>query len=98
MESVANQNNPFTGFNTETQTPGYTIFNVGLGTDLVFEGHKLCTFSIAMNNIGDIAYQSHLSRLKYTAENLSTGRVGVFNMGRNFTARLLIPFSWKVKS
>jgi len=97
MESVARQNNPFTGFDTETETPGYTLFNVGLGTDVTLEGHKLCSFSIAMNNIGNVAYQSHLSRLKYTAENLLTGKVGVFNMGRNFTARLVIPLSWKVK-
>jgi iron complex outermembrane recepter protein len=34
--------------------------------------------------------------LKYADENPVTGRVGVFNMGRNFTARLIIPFEWKL--
>ncbi|MEO7312525.1 MAG: TonB-dependent receptor [Chitinophagaceae bacterium] len=97
MENVASQNNPFTGFGTETRTDGYTLFNIGLGTDLSFEGHKLCSFSIALNNVGDVAYQNHLSRLKYAAENVVTGRTGVFNMGRNFTARLILPFDWKVK-
>jgi len=97
MENVANQNNPFTGFGTETRTNGYTLFNLGLGTDIKFEGHKLCSFSIAMNNLGDVAYQNHLSRLKYAAENVVTGRNGVFNMGRNFTARLILPFDWKVR-
>ena len=97
MENVANQNNPFTGYGTETRTDGYTLFNMGLGTDLNFEGHKLCSFSISMNNLGDVAYQNHLSRLKYTAENIVTGRTGVFNMGRNFTARLILPFDWKVR-
>ena len=44
----------------------------------------------ALNNLTDVAYQNHLSRLKYTDENPVTGRVGVFNMGRNFTARLIV--------
>ena len=95
MENVANQNNPFTGYGTETRTAGYTLFNLGLGTDIAFEGHKFCSFNIALNNIGDVAYQNHLSRLKYTAENVVTGRTGVFNIGRNFTARLILPFGWK---
>jgi iron complex outermembrane receptor protein len=51
-----------------------------------------------LNNIGDVSYQNHLSRLKYTAENVVTGRVGVFNMGRNFVARLIVPLEWKAKS
>ena len=97
MENVAAQNNPFTGYGTETSTNGYTIFNLGFGTDLSFEGHKLCSINIAMNNLGDVAYQSHMSRLKYTAENVATGRTGVFNMGRNFTARIIVPLVWKVK-
>ena len=48
-------------------------------------------------NIGDVAYQNHLSRLKYAAENMATGRQGVFNMGRNFSIKLNIPLSWKTK-
>ncbi|MES2776148.1 MAG: TonB-dependent receptor [Bacteroidota bacterium] len=97
MENVANQNNPFTGYGTETRTDGYTLFNIGLGTDISFEGHKLCSFSIALNNASNVAYQNHLSRLKYTAENMATGRTGVYNMGRNFTARLIVPLGWKIK-
>ena len=42
-------------------------------------------------NIGDVAYQSHLSRLKYAATNLSTGRTGVFNVGRNFGIKINVP-------
>jgi iron complex outermembrane receptor protein len=47
-------------------------------------------------NITDIAYQNHLSRLKYTAENVVTGRTGVFNMGRNFSIKLNIPLSFSI--
>ena len=51
--------------------------------------HALCE---AMN-ITDVAYQNHLSRLKYTEENVATGRAGVFNMGRNFSIKLNVPLS-----
>jgi iron complex outermembrane receptor protein len=48
-------------------------------------------------NLGDVAYQSHLSRLKYTDVNLATGRTGVFAMGRNFSVKVNIPLSWTAK-
>ena len=94
----AKQNRPYTGYGTETETSGYTLINIGMGTDLVFEGRKLFSIHLAMNNVGNETYQSHLSRLKYTAENLVTGRTGVFNMGRNFTARVIIPLEFRIKA
>lgn len=86
------QNNPFTGFDTETRTPAYTLLNAGAGADVV-NSKKKTVFSIhlALINIGDVAWQSHLSRLKYTAENMVTGRTGVFNSGRNFSIKLNVP-------
>ena len=39
----------------------------------------------------DVAYQNHLSRLKYADENPLTGRSGVFDMGRNLTFKLTVP-------
>ena len=97
MDNVAAQQHFFSGYNTETETPGYTLFNAGLGSDIYWGGAKRAVIILAVNNIGDVAYQQHLSRLKYAPENPVTGRTGVFNMGRNFTARLVIPFVWKVK-
>ncbi|MCD2422315.1 TonB-dependent receptor [Niabella pedocola] len=97
MDNVAAQEHFFSGYNTETATPGYTLFNAGLGSDLYWGGQKRATVVLAVNNIGDVAYQQHLSRLKYAPENPVTGRTGVFNMGRNFTARLILPFTWKIK-
>jgi iron complex outermembrane receptor protein len=44
-----------------------------------------------------VAYQNHLSRLKYAAINEATGRVGVFNMGRNFSFKVNILFSVTTK-
>lgn len=86
------QNNPFTGFSTETKTNGYTLLNAGTGADIVNSKKKtICSIYLGVTNIGDVAWQSHLSRLKYTAENLVTGRTGVFNTGRNFSVKLNIP-------
>ena len=80
---------------TETPTPSYSLWNAGLGTDINKKnGSTLFTFYATVTNIFDTAYQSHLSRLKYASENAATGRVGVFNMGRNFSIKLNIPLSF----
>lgn len=94
--SVFNQNKPFTGYDTETATPGYVLLNSGLGADLVSrKGTTIASLHLALNNITDKAYQEHLSRLKYTDVNNVTGRGGVFNMGRNFSVKLNVPLSLK---
>lgn len=91
------QNDPFTGYNTETKTSGYTLVNAGVGGDFVSKGKVLFSLYLAANNIGDVAWQSHLSRLKYAPENPVTGRQGVFGMGRNFSVKLNVPFSFATK-
>lgn len=94
------QNAPFTGYGTETRTAGYTLFNAGAGADIM-SSKKRILFSVhlSLTNIGDIAWQNHMSRLKYTAENKFTGRTGVFNTGRNFSVKLNVPlnFGWGQK-
>ncbi len=94
----AAQNKAFTAYNTETNTPAYTLLNAGFGTDFKSKQKTIAILNIGMNNLTDVSYQNHLSRLKYTAENVVTGRQGVYNMGRNFTARIIIPMEFKVKS
>jgi len=82
--------------NTETPTPGYTLFNIGTGTDIVSKsGAKKCTFILSINNLFDEAYQNHLSRLKYAGVNTYTNRTGVYNMGRNVSVKLLVPLVFK---
>jgi iron complex outermembrane receptor protein len=91
MDNVSGQNNPFTGYNTETATPGYTLINIGMGTHIKHNGKQVCSLTLVAQNLGDVAYQNHLSRLKYTDENMATGRMGVYNMGRNFSVKLNVP-------
>ncbi|BAV10271.1 iron complex outermembrane recepter protein [Filimonas lacunae] len=90
------QNHAFTGFNTETATGSYWLINAGIGTDIVSRGKKIFSISINGLNLADVAYQNHLSRLKYNPENLATGRMGVFNMGRNFSVKINVPLSFKI--
>ena len=87
------QNNIFSAFDTETSTPAYTLLSVGVGTNIKAFGKKdFFNLFISGENLANIAYQNHLSRLKYAPENLATGRVGVFNMGRNISTKLVINF------
>lgn len=93
-DKVFTQNKIFDAYHTETITNGYQLFNCGLGTDIVVHNKKIMSLHFACNNITDVAYQNHLSRLKYTAENNVTGRQGVFNMGRNYSIKLQIPIHY----
>jgi iron complex outermembrane receptor protein len=91
------QNHPFTGFNTETATGDYWLVNASAGADVVHKGRTIFSIHVSAMNLGDVAYQNHLSRLKYTAVNNVTGRQGVFDMGRNFGCKIVVPleFAWK---
>ncbi|MGC4035181.1 MAG: TonB-dependent receptor [Chitinophagaceae bacterium] len=90
------QNNPFTGYNTETKTGDYWLVNASLGSDFANKkGKTLFSIHITGTNLGDVAYQNHLSRLKYTDINNATGRMGVFNIGRSFGVKLNVPLDFK---
>ncbi len=95
LENYFAQNNFYAAYGTETATPGYTLLNIGLGTDVVKNGKTLFSIYISGNNITDVAYQSHLSRLKYEDVNYLTGRTGVYNMGRNISFKLVVPLVLK---
>jgi iron complex outermembrane receptor protein len=98
MDNVATQNRVFTAYDTETPTNGYTIFNIGTGAEITSKGKTLFSINLSLNNIAEVAYQNHLSRLKYTDINNVTGRTGVFNMGRNLSLKINVPLEFKVKS
>lgn len=80
----------FKAYDTETGTPAYTLLSAGLGANLkAFNRPDLINVYISAENLGDVAYQSHLSRLKYAPQNPLTGRNGVFNMGRNISVKMI---------
>jgi iron complex outermembrane receptor protein len=98
VECYARQSRIYSADNTETPTPGYILYNAGIGTDITnSKGKVLVSINILGNNLTDVAYQSHLSRLKYFEEypNNPSGRSGIYNMGRNISFKLTVPLSLK---
>ena len=98
MNKFFEQDKPFFAFNTETKTPGYALLNSGIGTDILNKKDKtIFSIHFAGLNLTNTSYQNHLSRLKYTSSNAATGRVGVFNPGRNFSLKINIPMAFSSK-
>ncbi len=98
FDNTAAQNRVFTAYNTETITPGYSLLNIGTGTDVVCKGKVICSINLSLNNVTDVIYQSNMSRLKYTDTNTVTGRMGVFNMGRNLSVKINMPLNFKSRA
>lgn len=79
---------------SNTATKGYTLFNAGAGSDIVSKGKTICSIYLNCTNLFDTDYIDYMSRFKYFPVNHTTGRVGVFNMGRNVSIKLLIPLNF----
>lgn len=92
MSSFFRQDHVFRADDTETPTPFYCLFDIALGTEIHVKGRQLCEFFLGIDNLFDRAYQSHLSRLKYTDVNALTGHMGIYDPGRNVTMKLVFPF------
>ena len=95
MQYTATQNRVYSFDDTETATKGYTLINFGLGTSLKNKnGNNIVDIYLLANNIFDVAYQDHLSRLKYFEDYSASpnGRSGIYNMGRNISLKLIKTF------
>lgn len=97
LDNYFAQNKFYSAYGTETATPAYMLLNVGMGADVTSKSRTLFSFYISCDNLTDVAYQSHLSRLKYQAVNNVTGRTGVYNMGRNISFKLIVPIDFSKK-
>lgn len=95
MENFLEQNKFYSAYGTETKTPAYTLINIGAGTDIKRKTKTCCSVYLSINNVTDVAYQSHLSRLKYAPLNYTTNRSGVFGMGRNVSLKVVVPLYFK---
>jgi iron complex outermembrane receptor protein len=97
IEYYSSQNRIYAAYNTETATRGYILINAGVGADIKnSRGKIIANINILGNNILDTGYQSHLSRLKYFEEypENSSGRTGIYNMGRNISFKVIAPLSF----
>lgn len=102
MEYYATQSKVYSAYGTETRTPGYTLFNAGLGGNFVDKKNNTIVSAYLMaNNIFDITYWDHLSRLKYFYGNYQNPSAtdnprehGIYNMGRNISLKLIFPLDF----
>ncbi|MHB1688673.1 MAG: TonB-dependent receptor [Ignavibacteriaceae bacterium] len=94
VEHYFKQDKIYYKFGNETVTPAYTLLNVGIGADIISDNRTLFSLYIYGSNILDEAYQSNMSRLKYGDPNNVTGRIGVYEMGRNISFKILVPLDF----
>jgi len=97
LEYYAPQNRAYLEFDTETPTPGYSLFNAGFGADITNgKGKTLFSLTAIGDNLFDVAYQSHLNRLKYFEPYPDDPRPhhGIYNMGRNFSFKVNVPLNF----
>jgi len=93
---AADQNRFYALDNTESFTSGYSLFNAGLGSGMKSKsGKTIVDVFIQCDNIFNKAYQSNLNRLKYFEYYASSpdGRSGIYNMGRNFSFKVIVPIN-----
>jgi iron complex outermembrane receptor protein len=96
----AAQNRVYLTDNTETPTTGYSLFNAGMGAGVTnSKGKKIFNLYVMGNNLFDVAYQDHLSRLKYFEQYSSSpnGHLGIYNIGRNIAFKLEFPLDFDTK-
>ena len=79
---AAKQNNPAM---FETKTGSYFLLNTGIGTDIKC-ANQMVSLSVQANNLLNETYIDHLSTLK---------GIGYYNIGRNISVNLKIPFGLK---
>lgn len=95
LDAYSRQNKFYALDKTETPTPGYQLFNAGLGATVKRKtGKPLCELFLQVDNLFDLAYQSNLNRLKYFDyyQSSPTGHLGIYNIGRNFSFKAIFPF------
>ncbi|MEP6616355.1 MAG: TonB-dependent receptor [Ginsengibacter sp.] len=97
LEYYAAQNRAYLAFGTETPTSAYKLVNAGFGVDIDNKkSTSILSFSFLVNNLFDVAYQSHLNRLKYFEPYPDDPRQyhGIYNMGRNFSIKIRVPLNF----
>ena len=94
------QNNIYSALHTEIPSSAYSLFDAGFGTRLVDRrsGRVICSVFLNSTNLTNVAYADHLNLAQYFyARNgnlvtVTNQRQGVFNMGRDFTFKVIFPF------
>jgi iron complex outermembrane receptor protein len=91
----------FAAYGTETYTAGYNLLSAGIGGNLInSKGEKVLELFIEGTNLANVNYQSNMSRLKYFDNPVVPPGVtpGIFNMGRNISFKVVVPFDLSPKA
>lgn len=91
----------FSAYGTETYTTGYNLLSAGIGGNLTnSKGQTIVRLFIEGRNLANVNYQSNMSRLKYfdSANVPADVQPGIFNMGRNISFKVIVPFDLSPKS
>ena len=94
------QNNVYSAFYTELPSAQYTLFNAGVGTNIVNPktGKTICAVYVNCTNLTNVTYADHLNLAQYflayngTPVTVIKQSQGIYNMGRNISFKLIIPF------
>jgi len=81
--------------NFETASSGYTLLNAAVGTTFKLSKKQQITVYAAGKNLLNKAYYDHLSRFKPGRLSDEDPTLGIYNMGRNITFGVNIPFTLK---
>jgi iron complex outermembrane receptor protein len=81
---------------SKAATKGYILFSAGIGGTFISSGRTFFQLYLVCNNLFNTAYMDYMSRFKYYPVNYTTDRVGVFNMGRNLSIKILVPLQFGV--
>lgn len=95
LDAYGNQSHFYGVDNTETFTAGYALLNIGAGATVMKKNARpLCELFLQLDNVCNTAYQANMNRLKYFEYyNASpNGRLGIYNIGRNFSVKVIVPF------
>jgi len=79
----------------EQPTAGYTLLNAAIGTTLRLSKNQVITVYAAGKNLLNKAYYDHLSRFKPGRLSDEDPTLGIYNMGRNVTFGVTLPFTIK---
>jgi iron complex outermembrane recepter protein len=91
----------FAAYGTETYTDGYNLLSAGVGVNLVnATGKNIVEIFIEGTNLANVNYQSNMSRLKYFDNPVVPPGIqpGIFNMGRNISFKVVVPFDLSEKT
>lgn len=94
LDNYFAQNQVYSAYGTETTSPGYSLLNASLGFDILNKKKSIMSITLAGQNLANIGYQNHLSRLRYADVNERTGRTGIFGVGRNLSLTIRVPLAF----